>query len=89
MNKTIKDLELKANQIRRDVLDVVYASKAGHIGGSLSSTDILTTLYYNVLNINAENIKDPDRDRFILSKGHIAESLYCILGIKVFLIRKS
>jgi len=84
MNQTVKDLEFKANEIRRGVLDMVYASKAGHIGGSLSSIDILTTLYYKVLNIDTKNIKDPDRDRFVLSKGHIAESLYYVLGDKGF-----
>ncbi|WP_026883430.1 transketolase [Clostridium akagii] len=84
MEQKIKDLKLKAKQIRKGVLNMVYVSKAGHIGGSLSSIDILTTLYYNVLNIDAKNIKNPDRDRFVLSKGHIAESLYYILGDKGF-----
>jgi len=84
MSNGVQELEIKARQIRRDLLDVVYNSKAGHIGGSLSSTDILTSLYYNVLNINVKDIKDPNRDRFILSKGHIAEALYCILADKGF-----
>lgn len=84
MEQKIIDLKLKAKQIRKGVLNMVYVSKAGHIGGSLSSIDILTTLYYNVLNIDAKNIKNPDRDRFVLSKGHIAESLYYILGDKGF-----
>lgn len=84
MKYDAKALKVKANQIRRDVLDVVYDSKAGHIGGSLSSIDILTTLYYNVLNINANDTKNLERDRFVLSKGHIAESLYCILADKGF-----
>ncbi len=84
MEQKLKDLKLKAKQIRKGVLNMVYVSKAGHIGGSLSSIDILTTLYYNVLNIDAKNIKNPDRDRFVLSKGHIAESLYYILADKGF-----
>jgi transketolase len=84
MEDEIKALKIKANQIRRDVLDVVYNSKAGHIGGSLSSIDILTALYYDILNVNAKDIKNPDRDRFVLSKGHIAEALYCILADKGF-----
>jgi len=84
MKYDAKALKVKANQIRRDVLDVVYDSKAGHIGGSLSSIDILTTLYYNVLNINANDTKNLERDRFVLSKGHIAESLYCVLADKGF-----
>lgn len=82
MSDIIEKLELKATQLRKDVLQVVYESKAGHIGGSLSSMDILTTLYYNVLNVNPNEPNNPDRDRFILSKGHIAESLYCILADK-------
>jgi transketolase len=84
MKYDAKALKVKANQIRRDVLDVVYDSKAGHIGGSLSSIDILTTLYYNVLNVDAKDTKNLERDRFVLSKGHIAESLYCILADKGF-----
>lgn len=84
MEQVVRNLKIKANQIRKDVLNVVYESKAGHIGGSLSSIDILTTLYYNVLNVDAKESKNPDRDRFILSKGHIAESLYCILADKGF-----
>lgn len=82
MSNTVEELQLKANQLRKDVLEVVYESKAGHIGGSLSSLDILTTLYYKVLNVNPKEPKDPNRDRFILSKGHIAESLYCVLADK-------
>ena len=82
MSNKVEQLELKAKQLRKDVLEVVYESKAGHIGGSLSSLDILTTLYYAILNINPKEPKNPERDRFILSKGHIAESLYCILADK-------
>lgn len=84
MEREVIDLELKARQIRKGVLDMVYSSKAGHVGGSMSSIDILTTLYYKVLNIDPKNFSDPNRDRFILSKGHIAESLYYILGDKGF-----
>lgn len=84
MDQTVKDLQLKAKQVRKGVLDMVYVSKAGHVGGSMSSIDILTTLYYKVLNIDPKKFSDPDRDRFILSKGHIAESLYYILGDKGF-----
>lgn len=84
MEQTVKDLELKARQVRKGVLDIVYASKSGHVGGSMSSIDILTTLYYKVLNIDPKKFSDPNRDRFVLSKGHIAESLYYILGDKGF-----
>ncbi|AJH02034.1 transketolase [Clostridium beijerinckii] len=84
MEQKVKDLELKAREVRKGVLDMVYSSNAGHVGGSMSSIDILTTLYYKVLNIDPKKFSDPDRDRFILSKGHIAESLYYILGDKGF-----
>lgn len=82
METKIKELENKARQLRKDVIDIVYESKAGHVGGSLSSLDILTVLYYDVLNIDPKDPKNPDRDRFVLSKGHIAESLYCVLADK-------
>ena len=82
MENRVKELQLKARQLRRDVIDIVYESKAGHVGGSLSSLDILTTLYYEIMKVDSKNPKDPDRDRFILSKGHIAESLYCVLADK-------
>ena len=55
-------------------------AKAGHTGGSLSNTDILTALYYRIMNHNPQNPKDPNRDRFIASKGHSVESLWCILA---------
>ncbi|CCL09493.1 putative transketolase N-terminal section [Clostridioides difficile T61] len=87
MNKQIKRLEEKSNQIRKEILDVVYNAKSGHVGGAMSSTDILTTLYYHVMNISIENAKNSNRDRFILSKGHIAEALYCILADKGFFSR--
>ncbi|MDV9722357.1 transketolase [Clostridioides difficile] len=87
MNKQIKRLEEKSNQIRKEILDVVYNAKSGHVGGAMSSTDILTTLYYHVMNISIENAKNSNRDRFILSKGHIAETLYCILADKGFFSR--
>ncbi|URZ16214.1 transketolase [Clostridium felsineum] len=84
MNLGVKDLEVKATEVRRGVLDMVYRSKAGHIGGSMSSIDILTTLYYNILNIDSKKFSDLGRDRFILSKGHIAEALYYILADRGF-----
>lgn len=89
MKQTVKDLEFKAKQVKKGVLDMVYASKAGHIGGPMSSIDILTTLYYKILNIDSKKFSDPDRDRFLLSKGHIAESLYYILGDRGFLIKRN
>lgn len=78
------DLQHKANDLRRDVLELVYRSKAGHIGGDLSVTEILTTLYFGVANISPENQNDPDRDRVLLSKGHCTDALYTVLAEKGF-----
>ena len=77
-------LETKARQVRRDLVTMIYEAKAGHIGGALSSADIMTVLYYSVMKVNPENPKWEGRDRFILSKGHCVEPLYCILADKGF-----
>ncbi|KZL90970.1 hypothetical protein [Clostridium magnum] len=77
-------LKTKANQIRRDLVTMIYEGKAGHIGGALSSTDIMTVLYYSIMKVNPQNPRWEDRDRFILSKGHSVEPLYCILADKGF-----
>ena len=82
MNKNIEFLDMNAKKIRRAILDVCYTSSAGHVGGSLSSTDILNVLYNDVMNIDPNNPTFEMRDRFILSKGHIAESLFCTLSIR-------
>ncbi|WP_214630202.1 transketolase [Paenibacillus agaridevorans] len=76
----IHHLQLKAVQIRMDLLRMIHKAKSGHTGGSLSNTDIVTALYYRVMNIAPRRPKDPDRDRFIASKGHAVESLWCILA---------
>ncbi|MDQ0360187.1 transketolase [Breznakia pachnodae] len=80
--KNIELLETNAKEIRRAVLDTCYASSAGHVGGSLSSTDILNVLYNHVMNVDPSNPDNDTRDRFVLSKGHIAESLFCTLSIR-------
>lgn len=77
-------LEKKAAQIRMDLLKMIYEGKTGHTGSSLSCTDILTVLYYSVMNIDPSNPKWEERDRFILSKGHAVEGFYCILADKGF-----
>lgn len=77
---TAEFLRQKATQIRVDLLNMIFASKAGHTGSSLSCTDILTTLYYGVLRADPQNPGWPERDRFILSKGHAVEGFYCILA---------
>jgi transketolase len=80
----IQDLKRKAVQIRMDLLQMVYDAKTGHTGSSLCNTDILTALYYHVMNVDAARPQWEDRDRFIASKGHAVESLYCILADKGF-----
>ena len=78
-------LEKQARKIRRDIVKMVYKAGSGHPGGSLSVTDILTYLYFEELkNISSDNPQNPDRDRFILSKGHCAPALYSCLKEKNF-----
>ena len=76
----VEELEKKAKQIRKEIVEAVYRAKSGHPGGSLSCADILTVLYFNELNIDPKNPKWEDRDRFILSKGHCAPVLYSCLA---------
>lgn len=78
----IQELKKIANEIRKDILVQVHASKTGHPGGSLSAADIFTYLYFKEMNISVKNYKSDDRDRFILSKGHTAPGLYAALAEK-------
>ncbi|WP_284645277.1 transketolase [Paenibacillus silviterrae] len=84
----IRELQMKAAQIRKDLLTMIHRAKTGHTGGSLSNTDILTALYYRVMNNNPSNPKDANRDRFVLSKGHSVESLWAILADRGFFPRE-
>lgn len=77
-------LTRKSYELRRDIIEMMHNSKAGHVGGDLSVIDILTVLYFQVMDVSPEKVKDPDRDRFLLSKGHCADALYCVLGEKGF-----
>ncbi len=74
------ELQKTANEIRKGIVSGVHAAKAGHPGGSLSATEIFTYLYFEEMNVDPENPKDPDRDRFVLSKGHTAPGLYATLA---------
>ena len=76
----IKRLREKAKEIRKAIIDITFTAGGGHIGGSLSQTDILVTLYYKYLNIDPKNPKWEDRDRVILSKGHGGLGWAAILG---------
>lgn len=80
----IKELELKAVDIRLRALRLIYEAGTGHLGGTMSAADILVALYYYKMRVDPQNPLLPDRDRFILSKGHSVESLYCILADRGF-----
>lgn len=73
-------LEQIANQVRRGIIEGVHSAKAGHPGGSLSSADVLTYLYFEEMHIDPKNPRMEERDRFVLSKGHNAPGLYSVLA---------
>lgn len=78
--ETIQELQAQAKAIRKDILLMTHKAGSGHPGGSLSATDIVTALYFHVMNIDTENPHWEDRDRFVLSKGHAAPVLYAALA---------
>ena len=80
----INELEEKAKDVRKGIIEAVYSNKSGHPGGSLSIADILTVLYFNQMNIDEKNPKWEDRDRLVLSKGHCAPVLYSTLANRGF-----
>ena len=80
MNKL--ELQKKANQLRKHIVTSLHAAKCGHPGGSLSAADIITYLYFEEMNVDPKNPKKEDRDRFVLSKGHVAPALYGALAMK-------
>ena len=75
-----KELQKIANEVRKGIVTAVHAAKAGHPGGSLSAADIFTYLYFEEMNIDPKDPKNPDRDRFVLSKGHTAPGLYSAMA---------
>lgn len=77
---TTKQLELKANEIRQSIIEMLVEAGSGHSAGPLGSADIFTALYFEILNINPDQPKDPDRDRLVLSAGHICPVLYATLA---------
>jgi transketolase len=81
-----KQLELKkiSNNVRRGILDLTFYGSSSHLGGSLSVVEILVTLYFEVMRIDPQNPLLPERDRFILSKGHAAPALYSVLAERGF-----
>jgi transketolase len=74
------ELSRKAIQLRKKTLEAIFKAGAGHTGGGLSCIDILTVLYHRILNVSPENPSDPDRDRYVQSKGHSVEALYAVLA---------
>src|SRR5467141_1603744 len=82
MKKTsdVAELQAIAKQVRRDIVEMITHAKSGHPGGSLSATEIVVTLFFDVMNHDVKNPKWPDRDRFILSKGHAAPVLYAAMA---------
>ena len=74
------ELKKMANEVRKDIIASTHSAKAGHPGGSLSAADIFTFLYFEEMNVDPKNPSDPDRDRFVLSKGHTAPGYYSALA---------
>lgn len=85
MARNIEELTKIATNIRKDIVEMLTESASGHPGGSLSAADILTALYFDIMNIDPENPKMEDRDRFVLSKGHAAPVLYAALAERGFI----
>lgn len=81
----MENLSKLAYKLRKDTLDIIMAGKGGHIGGDMSVMEILTALYFKVMNVDPVNFSKPEHDRFILSKGHAMEAYYAVLAEKGFL----
>lgn len=80
----ITELKCHANEVRKGIIRGVHAAKSGHPGGSLSATELFTYLYMEEMNVDPKNPQDPDRDRFVLSKGHTAPGYYATLAERGF-----
>jgi transketolase len=81
---TDSELSLAAIRLRKKTLEAIFKAGAGHTGGGLSCLDILTVLYHRILHVSPENLSDPNRDRYIQSKGHSVEALYAVLADRGF-----
>lgn len=79
------ELKEKSKELRKMLLTMIYKAQSGHPGGSLSATDIISTLYFHTLRLDPKNPKWEDRDRFVLSKGHVCPVLYSALIMKGFI----
>lgn len=87
-NYELDELDKISKEMRRAVVKMAYKACSSHVGSALSLIDILTVLYFKILNINTGNYKDINRDKFILSKGHASSALYAVLAEKGFIEKK-
>lgn len=85
---SLDELKARAKQVRRDIVDMTAKAKSGHPGGSLSATEIVTALYFGIMNHDPKNPEDPNRDRLVLSKGHASPLLYSVLAEAGYFDRK-
>lgn len=79
---TNSELEKTANEVRKSIVTALHSAKSGHPGGSLSAADLMTYLYFEEMNVDPKNPRMENRDRFVLSKGHVAPALYSVLAHK-------
>ncbi len=86
--KNVEELKQIATNVRISILDEVYSGASGHPGGALSCADILTALYFNVMNIDPKKPKAEGRDRLVLSKGHASPALYAVLAERGYFDKK-
>ncbi len=82
MNEQVQNISNEAKRIRKDIVEMVYLAKDGHPGPALSITDIIASLYFDIMKIDPKNSDWSERDRFILSKGHACPALYSALSRK-------
>lgn len=87
-HKDVAALKQKAIEVRKNILKMIYTAQSGHPGGSLSAADMMTALYFHELNVDPENPGWDDRDRFVLSKGHVCPVLYTCLGMRGYFDEK-
>lgn len=80
----MENLTALSYDLRKDIVEIICAGKAGHIGGDMSVVDTLVALYFKQMNIGPDMMEDPNRDRFVMSKGHSVEALYAVLAQKGF-----
>lgn len=86
--KKAAQLSLLGAQARRSALEMVYRATSGHLGGSMSLCEILSVLYFDTMRIDPAKPDEPDRDRFVLSKGHCTPALYSVLAMRGFFPRE-